>query len=188
MKTKNLCIPTWKFFSFHAFFAINLTTTSESACSTTPSSHVVISSTADRRVFQFAFPRSADILEGIKSAAKASASSCVCLYFTVSSAPGATRETALDFDSPAAVGGNFLTAGAGPEDGPGDESEAASDAFFCCQGVMMVSALGITGLTVNRAGGFLTAFGGPLKASGVSSGAEAGGSSLGGAFFGPGFF
>ena len=123
-------MPTWKFFSFHPFFAINLTTTSESTCSTTPSSHVAISSTAPRRAFQFVFPRSADILEGIKSAAKASASSGVCLYFTVSNVLGAAGGAAFDFEGPVA-GGNFLTTGAGPEDGPGDESEVVSGAFFC---------------------------------------------------------
>jgi len=124
-------MPTWKFFSFHPFFAINLTTTSESTCSTTPSSHVVISSTAARRAFQFAFPRPADKSEGIKSVARASASSGVCLYFTVSNVLGAAGGAALDFEGPAVAGGNFLTTGTGPEDGPGVESEAVSGAFFC---------------------------------------------------------
>jgi len=105
--------------------------TSESTCSTTPSSHPVISSTAARRAFQFVFPRSADILEGIKSAARASASSGVCLYFTVSNALEAAEGAALDFEGPAVAGGNFLTAGVGPEGRPGDESEVVSGTFFC---------------------------------------------------------
>ena len=131
MKTKNLCIPTWKFFSFHPFFAINLTTTSASTCSTTLSSHVVISSTAARRVFQFAFARSADKLDGIRSVASASASSGVCLYFTVSNAPGAPG-VAFGFGGPVTVDGNFLTAGAGPEDGPEGGSETVPCVFFVC--------------------------------------------------------
>lgn len=74
---------------------------------------------------------SADILEGIRSAARASASSGVCLYFTVSRALGAAGGATLDFDGPVAEGGSFLMVGAGPEDRPGDGSEAVSGAFFC---------------------------------------------------------
>jgi hypothetical protein len=43
--------------------------------------------------------------------------------------------------------------------------------FFAVKSLLTVSAPDAMGLTINRAGGFLTAFGGSLKASDASSGA-----------------
>ena len=88
----------------------NLITTSASSSSTDPCTQDVISSSAASLVFQFASEKSATIAVGIKSAARASASSDVCLNLKDSSAafPGAGAAAGLDLEA-AAGGGAFLT-------------------------------------------------------------------------------
>lgn len=102
---------TWKFFSAHPFFAKVRIITSESTSTITPSNQELISSRAANRVFQFASPKSVKMDAVIKSAAKVSASSGVCLYLKLSKAPGAAG--AADFAGLALVaGGGFLGGGA----------------------------------------------------------------------------
>src|SRR5258708_18873648 len=68
------------------------------------STHVVISSKAASRVFQFASPRSVIKLAGISSVASASASSGVCLYLKLSRPPaGAGAPPFPGFDDVAAA-------------------------------------------------------------------------------------
>lgn len=84
--------------------------TSASTSSTMLDSQVFMVSRAASRVFQLASPKSVMISVGIRSAARASESSGVCLYLNVSSAPAATgAEAALDGFA-AADGGGFLGA------------------------------------------------------------------------------
>ena len=105
---------TWKFFSFQPFLPKKRTTTSESRSLTQPSTQVVISSRAAKRFFQLESPRSVANFAGISSAASASASSGVCLYLKVSSAPGpGAAPPFAGFDvAAAAAGGSFFGAGA----------------------------------------------------------------------------
>lgn len=86
--------------------------TSASTSPTTPSTQVVISSNATSLVFQLASPKSVKILDGMRSAASASASSGVCLYLNESKAPGAVAVAPLaGLDTGAATAGTFLAAG-----------------------------------------------------------------------------
>lgn len=103
---------TWKFFSDQPFFANARMSTSESTSLAIPSTHPVISSSAARRVFQLASAKSVARFDGISSAARASASSGVCLYLNVSRPPGGGAAPPLDGLEGAAAGGSFLTAGA----------------------------------------------------------------------------
>jgi hypothetical protein len=80
---------TWKFFSPQPFFAKARTITSASSLSISPSIHKASSSSAANLVFQFASARSAVTEDGNNPAARASASSGVCLYLKLSRAPGA---------------------------------------------------------------------------------------------------
>jgi hypothetical protein len=109
-KTRNTKrkIKTWKFFSFHPFFAINLIKTSLSISPIVPSSQVFISSNAANRTFQLVSAKPVATSAGMRSAASDSASSGVCLYLNVSSAPGAVA--AAGFPD-LLVGGSFLTGG-----------------------------------------------------------------------------
>lgn len=116
--------PTWKFFSFQPFFPRNRTTTSESSSGAALSIQPVISSRAASRTFQFESPRSVAYWAGIISAARASASSGVCLNLKESKAPGAAGGGALP-GLPVAAGANFLTASAA--DGA---ASASTGAFF----------------------------------------------------------
>ena len=104
---------TWKFFSLQPFLAKARTTISASRPSTSFSSQLDISSKAASRVFQFASPRSIMIDEGIKSAARASASSGVCLYLTASRFPVAVGAPALPVFVAAVAAAGFFAAGAG---------------------------------------------------------------------------
>jgi hypothetical protein len=89
--TKGSETLTWKFFSAHPFFAMVRTTTSASTCSATPSTQLVISSSAASLVFQLESPKSARMEDGMSSMAIASESSGVCLNLNASkeSEPGA---------------------------------------------------------------------------------------------------
>ena len=105
------CLPTWKFFSAQPFLARARTITSASTSLTTPSTQVVISSNAANLVFQLASPKSVKILDGMRSAESASASSGVCLYLNESKAPDAGAAPPLaGLDVGAAAAGTFLTA------------------------------------------------------------------------------
>lgn len=133
-KSSNL-VHTWKFFSDHPFLPRNLTTTSESSDSADDSTQPVISSNVAKRVFQFESPRPVANSAGIMSAARASASSGVCLNLKVSNDPWAGG--APPFAGLAAAAGTiFLTCGAAaagaegaglPESPP---SEAVPAGFF----------------------------------------------------------
>jgi hypothetical protein len=89
--TKGSETLTWKFFSAHPFFAMVRTTTSASTCAATPSTQLVISSSAASLVFQLESPISARMEDGMRSMAIASESSGVCLNLNASkeSGPGA---------------------------------------------------------------------------------------------------
>lgn len=126
-------LRTWKFLSAQPFFAKLRTITSASTSTITPSNQVFISSRAASLVFQLASPKSVIMDVGIRSEARASASSGVCLYLKVSNTPGPAG--AADLDGFVFVaGGSFFGAGAegaGAEGGADGEAPVGPDFAFC---------------------------------------------------------
>lgn len=70
-------------------------------------------------------------LAGMTSAASASASSGVCLNFTVSSEPGVAEGAAFAFLEVPAAGGSFFGAGA-EDEGPPAAAVSAAGGFLPC--------------------------------------------------------
>lgn len=87
---------------------------SASTSVTTLSTQLVISSRAANLVFQFASPRSVRMDAGMRSAARASESSGVCLNLKVSNAPGDKAVAGFDGFEAAPPAG-FLVDGAAGE-------------------------------------------------------------------------